>query len=76
MNSLKFYRLKKGLTMKELADMVGIPQSSYSYIEKGDITANEEVVQKICNVLKIPREGIFYPAKFRIRELDEVNLIV
>lgn len=76
MNSLKFYRLRKELTMKEMAEKVGISQSLYSYIEKGEVNASQEVAEKICEILNVPREGIFYPSKFRICKLEEVNLIV
>jgi transcriptional regulator with XRE-family HTH domain len=71
MNYLKFYRLQRGLTIKELSELVGIPASTYSYIERGEQTASEEVVQKIATVLKISLDHLFYPAKFRIRELEE-----
>lgn len=75
MNSLKYYRLKNELTMKEMAEKVGISQTLYSYIEKGNITAKEEIAKKICEVLNVPQEGIFYPAKFRICKLEEVSIV-
>lgn len=75
MNTLKFYRLSNKLTMKELAEMVGISPSTYSYIENGEITVSDEVAEKLAKTLSISKESIFYPAKFRIRELNEVNFI-
>lgn len=76
MNSLKFYRLQRDLTMKEMAEKIGISQSLYHYIEKGEANASEEVAAKICEILNVPKEGIFYPSKFRIYKLEEVDLIV
>lgn len=71
MNTLKFYRLSKELTIKEMAESIGISPSSYSYIERGVITASEEVAVKIAEVLKIPKTSIFYPVRFGISELKE-----
>jgi transcriptional regulator with XRE-family HTH domain len=51
MNYLKFLRLQRGLTIKELAERVGISASTLSYIERGEQTASEDVVQKIATAL-------------------------
>jgi transcriptional regulator with XRE-family HTH domain len=71
MNYLKFFRLQRGLTIRELAELAGISASTLSYIERGEQTATEDVVQKIATVLKVSSNHLFYPAKFRIRELEE-----
>jgi transcriptional regulator with XRE-family HTH domain len=70
MNYLKFLRLQRGLTIKELAERAGISASTLSYIERGEQTASEDVVQKIATALKVSSNYLFSPAKFRIRELE------
>lgn len=69
MNTLKFYRLQKKLTVKDLAEKVGISPSTYSYIEREEITASEDVADKIAGIFSIPKEDIFFPQRFGIREL-------
>lgn len=76
MNSLKFYRLHRNLTVKEFSSKLGISPSTYSYIERGEITASEEVAGKISEILSVPKEDVFFPARFGIREFKGVNLIV
>lgn len=52
---LDLQRLRKdfGLTQKQLAQMVGTPQSYISYIERGRADASESFMSKLLSVLKI-----------------------
>lgn len=69
MNYLKFYRLQKGYSMKELAEKAGISTSKYQMIEQGEQTASSEVVDKIAKVLKVSPNHLFFATKYTIREM-------
>ena len=62
--------------MEQLSNEIEIPKSTYSKIESGDLTASEQTAKKISQILNVPTEQLFYPVRFTMRELKEVNLIV
>jgi transcriptional regulator with XRE-family HTH domain len=70
MNYLKFYRLHKGFSMKELAEKADISTSKYQMIEQGDQTASSEVAEKIAQVLEVSPNHIFFAVKYTIREME------
>lgn len=60
MNSiLRETRLKKGLTMQQIADKVGISKSYYSLIERGERRASYELTFEIAKILKTKPDCIF-----------------
>lgn len=75
MNKLKFYRLQSGLTMDQISETLEIPKSTYSKIESGEVTASEQTVKKISNLFNVPKEQLFYPVRFTIRDYKEVTFI-
>ena len=60
MDWLKKYRLQTGMTMKDVADVVGITQVSYWQIEHGICKPKVENAKKIGNLLKFDWR-LFYP---------------
>ena len=52
-NSLSYFRKKKGLTQSDLADLVSVAQSSLARYENGTMRPTLEVVKKIANVLEV-----------------------
>jgi transcriptional regulator with XRE-family HTH domain len=70
LNYLKFYRLLKGFSMKELAEKVGISTSKYQQIENGEQTASSEVANKIAKILEVSPNRIFFASKYTIREME------
>lgn len=70
MNYLKFYRLNKGFSMKEIAEKAGISTSKYQQIEQGEQTASCEVATKIAQILEVSPNHIFFASKFTIREME------
>lgn len=50
---LRFLRQKKGITQKEIADSLGIANSSYSLYEKGAREPNLEMLEKIANFFNV-----------------------
>ena len=49
-------RLKKGLTQAELAEMLGLSQSYYAYIENGKRNVFLDLAMRICNCLELALE--------------------
>lgn len=50
---LKFERTKRGMTQKEFAEVMGMNQSHYSLIEKGDNNLTIDKMTLLNNKLKI-----------------------
>lgn len=50
---LRFLRQKKGITQKEIADSLGIANSSYSLYEKGAREPNFEMLEKIAKYFNV-----------------------
>lgn len=59
--------------MKQIAKHINVPESTYFKIESGEVTASEQTVEKIANLFNVPKEQLFYPVRFTIRELKEVS---
>lgn len=60
MDWLKKYRLHTGMTMKDVADVVGITQVSYWQIEHGICKPKVDNAKKIANLLGFDWR-LFYP---------------
>ncbi|MQS44279.1 helix-turn-helix domain-containing protein [Companilactobacillus mishanensis] len=58
-DDLKQFRLRRGYTMQDVADLSGISTAYYSYIEKGQRRVNYEVAVKIANALKTKPDKLF-----------------
>ena len=46
-------RKEKGITQEEMATFLGITQSYYSYIERGERNVDFFMALKICKVLRV-----------------------
>lgn len=51
--NLKYFRLRKGLTMRELADSVGVTSMAITNYEKGNRTPDMEILRKLAGVLGV-----------------------
>ena len=74
---IKQYRLEAGLTMKELADLVGVSEATVSRWESGNIaTMKHSQISKLCKALGInPASlvpGIDTPAYYLDPETAEI----
>jgi len=59
-------RKKKGITQRELGNLVGIAQTQISCIEKGITNSRMETLQKICEVLDLDEICVLRAAGFRL----------
>ena len=53
------YRKRKGLTIKELAQLTGVTSSLLSQIEKGTANPSINTIKQISNALEIPLFNFF-----------------
>lgn len=58
MLSIKLARVKKGLTQKQLAQLVGVSSSTINRIETGKQILKVDILNKIVNVLGITHNDI------------------
>ena len=56
--TLKHYRIKKGLSQKALGEKLGMPQQMVAQYESGKRKPKIETQEKIANVLGVPIEKI------------------
>lgn len=69
--TIKRYRIQRGLTQKELAEEAGITPSYLSSLEKGKKEPSIALIKKICNVLKLPYEIMFWESVEINKELSK-----
>lgn len=56
---LKELRLKKGLTQKEIADLVHVNRVTYTNWEKGKREPNFETLLKLADLLEVSLDSLF-----------------
>lgn len=69
---LKAIRLEKGLTQKQLAEMIGSSQPSYVQWEKGLRTPKEDTIQRLAKALEVTPDYL----AGRTGDLDEIFNII
>lgn len=65
---LLFYRHKKGLTQKEVADAINIDKSTYCHYERGNRVPSTKMWMKLSNVLGFP----VFPAYIEVDYPDDL----
>jgi putative transcriptional regulator len=65
---LRQLRKSRGMTQKEVALAIGMPQSTYCLIEHGKRPADWRTVQKICDLFQIEHDDLFVPKRFAVRK--------
>jgi len=53
---IKIARQKKGISQKDLADLLGLTQQAVSYYEKGSRIPDEQTLSVISDILNVPTE--------------------
>lgn len=56
MERIKIARQKKGISQKDLADLLGLTQQAVSYYEKGSRIPDEQTLSVISDILNVPTE--------------------
>lgn len=68
MSVLKETRLAKGFSLTRMAELIGIPISTYAMIESGERSAGKDVAYKVGVLLEVDPNIIFLPERFTVRE--------
>lgn len=68
MNNIKEYRKKKGYTQKEIADILGIKQASYSDKERGRRGFTVEELLQLEDILGVSISDMFKDLKESLKE--------
>mgnify|MGYP003582250266 CR=1 FL=1 len=58
MKNLRSIRFRRNLTIRELADLVGVHYSLISYWENGKKNPRPHNVKKLCEVLEVSEEDL------------------
>lgn len=58
-NNIKWARKSKGLTQKQVADMLFMTQQQYSRFENGVFQLSYELIIKLCEIYDITPNDIF-----------------
>jgi transcriptional regulator with XRE-family HTH domain len=61
-NTIKELRIQKGIKQGDLADSIGISQTSLSLIESGTKQPSQDTLRKVCDIFEIPQPFIYYLA--------------
>jgi len=59
---IRFYRLRAGITQKELADQCGLNESTVRNYELGNRTPKNDVMDKIADALNIDPHALYDPS--------------
>ena len=57
---LKELRAEKGLTQKDLGNLVGVTHNAITQYEKGSRLPKKEILIKICEILEVKIEQFYY----------------
>lgn len=60
--AIEYYRKKRNLTTTELAESLGLSQSTISLYEKGSRNVSDEMVERISEVLNVSKEELIEKA--------------
>ena len=57
--NLKFARERKGISQKDLAEIIGVAKSTYSLYESGNREPNVQTIKKIADALNVSADELF-----------------
>ena len=59
---IRFYRMRAGITQKELADQCGLNESTVRNYELGNRTPKKDILDKIADVLNVDPHALYDPS--------------
>jgi transcriptional regulator with XRE-family HTH domain len=60
--TIKELRIQKEIKQGDLANRIGISQTSLSLIESGVTQPSQDTLKKVCDIFEIPQPFIYYLA--------------
>ena len=75
-NNLKTIRIKKQMSQKEISSFLGVTQSQYSRIEKGQTTPDKHL-EKLLLILDCKEDDIFPKTtdEFLLRDIKKIEFV-
>jgi len=61
---LRELRTKTGQSQAEIAKMLGITRSAYTYYESGKTLPNLTNIRKLAEIFQVPVEMLVYPERY------------
>jgi transcriptional regulator with XRE-family HTH domain len=61
-----YYRIRKGITLKELAEALDVSVNYLSTLENDKAKIKPEFIPKLCSVLNIEIQSLFEEESFKI----------
>lgn len=84
--NLKFARERKGISQKDLAEIIGVAKSTYSLYESGNREPNVQTIKKIADALNVSADELlgideepttiaahFDGDEYTVEELEEIK---
>ncbi len=71
---LRNVRIACGLSQREVADMLHINRSTYTYYETGKTSPDLETVRKLAILFSIPPEAFLYPEKYADIRVEQIRV--
>ena len=72
MNRLKELRIKNKLTQKEIADVIGLTQSSYSRYERGELELGEQLIKLFSNFFRVSADYLINNERYFDLNLEDI----
>lgn len=71
---LRYVRITCGFTQHEVADILQINRSTYTYYETGVTSPDVETLRKLAILFSIPAETFLYPEKYASLDLKRLRV--
>ncbi len=71
---LRNVRIACGLSQREVADMLHINRSTYTYYETGKTSPDLETVRRLAILFSIPPEAFLYPEKYADIDVEQIRV--
>lgn len=71
LTKLRKARLRKGLTQKQIAEMIGVSESYYCQLETGARRLSLPLAQKLAVVLGKSLDSLFMPSDLAVRRVAD-----
>ncbi|MGZ3775794.1 MAG: helix-turn-helix transcriptional regulator [Bdellovibrio sp.] len=75
-NEIRFYRLRKGITQENLAQVLGVTQQAVAKWESNQTSVSENLIPKIEKALGVRKENLFPELRVQVLKEQQQNEII
>jgi transcriptional regulator with XRE-family HTH domain len=61
-NEMRIARIKRGLSQRDMAQMLNVTQATYSRTENGVTEPSDELLERIVEILRVPKNRLLQTA--------------